>query len=202
MKKKTIDDIDDILSEQNTDPINKQLDDILGVYKAVAYKDLRHEHVKYFVDKFVDYSAKIHKAIFRDLISGVPALNFSNDSVSAIVTQVWKRKIYFRIYHDGVRSMNEIKEAALYAFWILKLQPFFTDDSDLTNKLNTKIALAHLLGGVLAFTKGMNKKNNGEKYCVNFDDSTIVELYYSFKYRDWSKEALMDMGERLVIHSK
>jgi hypothetical protein len=202
VKKKTIDDIEDILSEQNTDPINKQLDDILGVYKAVAYKDLRHEHVKYFVDKFVNYSAKVHKAIFRDLIPDIPALNFSDDSVSTIVTQVWKRKIYFRVYHDGVRSMNEIKEAALYAFWILKLQPFFTDDSNLTNKLNTKIALAHLLGGVLAFTKEMNKKNSAEKYGVNFDDSTIIELYYSFKYRDWSKEALMDMGERLVIHPK
>jgi len=202
VKKKTVDDIEDILSEQNTDPINKQLDDVLGVYKAVAYKDLRHEHVKYFVDKFVNYSAKVHKAIFSGLIPDIPAMNFSDDSVSTIVTQVWKRKIYFRIYHDGVRSMNEIKEAALYAFWILKLQPFFTDDSNFTNKLNIKIALAHLLGGVLAFTKGMNKNSGAEKYGVNFDDSTIIELYYSFKYRDWSKEALMDMGERLVIYPK
>jgi len=197
--------LDKIFSALSTDKISKQIDDILAVYRGAACRDLTPSQIKYFVDGFKDYVAKAYLDIFKINIPDVPALNFSNDSITTIVTQVWKRKVYFRVFHDGVRSMNEIKEAALYTFWILKLQPFYIPEQfESKNKLNVKIALKILLNGVAAFVRGKNKDltdtDKANRYDFNFSGSMIEGLYYSFKYRDWSKESLMDLGERLVVY--
>jgi len=195
--------LDKVCSVLNTDPLSKQIDDILAVYKGAACRDLTPKQIKYFVDGFKAYVAKAYLDIFKINIPNVPILNFSNDSITTIVTQVWKRKVYFRVFHEGVRSMNEIKEAALYAFWILKLQPFYiSEQSESKNKLNVQIALKVLLNGVAAFVRGKNKgqTDKAKRYDFNFSGSMIDGLYYSFKYRDWSKESLMDLGERLVVY--
>jgi len=192
-----------VFSALNTENASKQVDDILAVYKSVACRDLTPKQLRYFVDGFKGYIARAYSDIFKINIPNVPVLNFSNESITTVVTQVWKRKIYFRVFHEGVRSMNEIKEAALYAFWILKLQPFYiSEQPESKNKLNIQIALKILLNGVSAFVRGKNKSLNdaAKRYDFNFSGSMISGLYYSFKYRDWSKESLMDMGERLVVY--
>jgi hypothetical protein len=197
--------LDKLFFNPKSGKVSERLDAILGFYKGAACRELPHEYLKVLVDDFKDYVAIAYSEIFKINIPNVPVLNFSNESVSTVVTQVWKRKIYFRIFHEGVKSMNEIKEAALYAFWILKLQPFYISGQPQTiNKLNIQIALKIFLNGVISFVKGMNKKepNSTKKYAFNFSGSLISDLYYSFKYRDWSKESLMDMGERLVIYPR
>jgi len=195
--------LDKVFSAPDTEKISKRIDNILAVYKSAAYRDLPPKYLEYLVGEFKAYVARAYADVFRHHIPNIPELVFSNESITTIVTQVWKRKIYFRIFHEGVRSMNEIKEAALYAFWILKIQPFYIPKQpEFTNKINILVALRILLNGVGAFVYGKNKKEKdaAKKYAFNFSGSMISDLYYSFKYRDWSKESLMDMGERLVIY--
>ncbi len=50
-------------------------------------------------------------------------LAVSNECVIDIIDLVEKRRVYFHIFH-GI-EMSEWNEAALYCFWILKLQPFY-----------------------------------------------------------------------------
>jgi hypothetical protein len=197
--------LDKLFFNPKSGKVSERLDAILGFYKSAACRGLPHEYLQALVDGFKTYVATAYAEIFKINIPNVPVLSFSNESISTIATQVWKRKIYFRVFHEGVRSMNEIKEAALYAFWILKLQPFYiSGQPQTTNKLNIQIALKVFLNGVISFVNGMNRKepNTTKKYAFNFSGSLISDLYYSFKYRDWSKESLMDMGERLVIYPR
>jgi len=195
------------------EPVNQGLRGILKEYEAAAYKDLTLPQTNYFLGKFV----KRVKKAYRKLATAVstsqtayPDLEYCKEDVCKIVEQVWKRKIYFRIFHKGVTDMNELKEAALYSFWILKLQPFYINGQVCSkSKLNTTIALYILMSGLFTYTDGMNKKEvaraknepayKSRKFKYNLTPSKIPELHYSFKYRDWSKEALMDLTESLVI---
>jgi hypothetical protein len=34
---------------------------------------------------------------------------------------------------------------------------------------------------------------------INLSEKSIQALYYSFRYRDWSKEAMMDLAESIVF---
>jgi hypothetical protein len=107
--------------------------------------------------------------------------------------------------------MNEIKEVALYCFWILKLQPFYVKTDDYMSKLNAKMALYILLVGAILYAKKMNtrcvknarakKKPKASLLIVNTEDSIMDTLFYSFRFRDWSKEALIDLCEGLILPS-
>ncbi|MDR2577510.1 MAG: hypothetical protein LBC70_01685 [Chitinispirillales bacterium] len=190
--------------------IKKQLDEILKKYEGVTYEDLTESQSGYLINEFLTRARGAYSGVFSDPKSSPPPLSYSHRSIRTIVEQVWKRQIYFRVFHDGVKGMNELKEAALYSFWILKLQPFFiSGHTDPTNKLNVLMALKVLLNGVIAYVAGMNQKEADKKaedsayktktFRHNFNQPIIEELAYSFLYRDWSKEALMDLARSLVI---
>ena len=49
-------------------------------------------------------------------------LSVSDDCVLNIIDLVERRRVYFHVFH-GI-NMSEWNEAALYCFWIAKLQPF------------------------------------------------------------------------------
>jgi hypothetical protein len=123
-------------------------------------------------------------------------IEYSEDSIQKIVDLVFKRKFYFRAFHD-VEEINELKEISLYCFWILKLQPFYwakkgrsLDDSNF--KLNSKFALGIFLYGVRFYAE---QTGNG----FNWSERIIKDLSYSFSFRDWSKEALMDLAQSFII---
>jgi len=59
------------------------------------------------------------------------------------------------------------------------------------NELNAKIAL-HLFYSMLIYTA----RKNGKK--VNFTDSLNSGLFYSFRFRDLSKEAIMALAESMI----
>jgi len=44
-------------------------------------------------------------------------IEYSEDTVQKIIDLVYKRKIYFQVFH-GVDEINELKEISLYCFWI------------------------------------------------------------------------------------
>jgi hypothetical protein len=134
--------------------------------------------------------------------------------VAEIVERVRMRKLYFYIYHDiaSVDNVDEIKIASLYAFWTLKFHPFFWKDGYTSKchksgyEINAKVALNLFLSGVKLYadakTKAARKSGQSITYTVSFtreDTAAINDLYYSFCYRDWSKESLMDFAKSLVI---
>jgi hypothetical protein len=95
------------------------------------------------------------------------------------------------VFHN-VNGLNELKEASLYCFWILKLQPFLWLTTDKPNyQLNARIAL-----WIFTFFLHFYATQKGKK--INLSNDAIQNMYYSFRYRDWSKEALMDSAENLI----
>lgn len=143
-------------------------------------------------------------------------LIYEEDVVIEIVERVRMRKLYFYVYHNlsAPDDLNELKEASLYAFWILKLHPFRWRDNYYTNQatrfdnyeLNARVALALFLRGLRLYANSKTREaaEFAQKigYTVSLEKSpsdTLSKLYYSFRYRDWSKEALMDLAESMIL---
>lgn len=125
------------------------------------------------------------------------------DTVATIIEQVRRRKLYFHIFHK-TNGLNEAKEVALYAFWILKLQPFYWRgrESRLSSnsELNAKMAIAFFIMGLdfYAVEKTKNDKD-GKQYKLAISDYIVKNLVHSFVFRDISKEAMMDLAESLIV---
>lgn len=143
-------------------------------------------------------------------------LTYEDDVIIEIVERVRMRKLYFYVYHDlsSPDDLNELKEAALYTFWILKLHPFRWRDRYFTQqinpldnyKLNARVALSFFIRGLKLYAAGKTNESaqtaQKDVYTVSLTRSCsdiIQTLYYSFLYRDWSKEALMDLAESMII---
>ena len=105
-----------------------------------------------------------------------------------ICDRIEKRRVYFHIYYNK-RRMGELNEASLMCFWILKLMPF-SHQAVPTNELNAKIALYLLNNAVIYYARKYNKGAN---------ISLSENLYYAFRYRDLSKEAIMALAESMII---
>ena len=115
----------------------------------------------------------------------------SNGSVlGEICERIEKRRIYFHIFYDGC-EMGELNEGALMCFWIIKLMPFSHEKMH-ANELNAKIAL-YLLYRVLLYHAKKHSK------AVNVSEALFNDIYYAFRYRDISKEAMMVLAESLII---
>jgi hypothetical protein len=135
-------------------------------------------------------------------------------AVAEIVERVRMRKLYFYIYHTiaDVDSVDEIKIMSLYAFWTLKFHPFFWKEGYISKRqkagyeINAKVALNLFLSGIKLYadakTKAAKARGQNTIYTISFtreDTAAINDLYYSFCYRDWSKESLMDFAKSLII---
>jgi hypothetical protein len=143
-------------------------------------------------------------------------LAYEEDVIIDIVERVRMRKLYFYTYHNIMPpdDSNELKEAALYTFWVLKLHPFRWKAEyrgprvrPMSNyELNARIALGLFIRGLKLYADSKTllsaKMGQGDSFISSIERSSsevIETLYYSFRYRDWSKEALMDMAESMII---
>jgi hypothetical protein len=120
-------------------------------------------------------------------------LSLSIDCMSNVIDLVERRRVYFHVFHRIV--MSEWNEAALYCFWIAKLQPF----SDVpppnakarqSNEVNAAIAV-RLLCRAANRLRQRNGKDKLEKLNIN-------NLIHSFRYRDISKESIMAILEVMI----
>lgn len=190
------------------DPMEKELNGVLVKYSV--YEDLAPIQAKYLYERFIERAKSTYLVRLSKNYPKGAQLYFHNKDVYTLVEQVWKRKVYFRVFHKDVDGMNELKETALYCFWVLKLQPFYIYGSDDSmNKLNAQMALYILIAGALAYAKDMNAKNitnarakkltSAQVLSLNMNNSIFGDLYYSFQFRDWSKEALMDLCAGLIV---
>ena len=178
--------------------------------KFPVYGDLEPHYAHYLYNKFIGQVESIYLVSLSASYPNNPKIYPNKNDIYTIVEQVWKRKVYFRVFHKDVHGMNELKEAALYCFWVLKLQPFhLTGCTDSMNKLNAKIALRLLISGALTYTKNMNEKSLKEAIAnkrttrqnltLSMSLAIANDLFYSFQFRDWSKESLMDLCAGMII---
>jgi hypothetical protein len=109
-----------------------------------------------------------------------------------IIVRVDKRKAYYHCFHS--MEINECKEAALYAYWILKLRPFYITDKRYQNKfdaciINESFAI-YLIGLVLECTGRIKKTENIKASYCDF-------LEYSFRFRSFSIDSFVVLIESI-----
>jgi hypothetical protein len=111
------------------------------------------------------------------------------DIMYEIIERIEKRRIYFHIYYNGCK-MGELNEGSLMCFWIIKLNPFHFNGIP-NNILNAKIALCLFLNVLHYHTQKENIK-------LNITENMVNDIYYAFRFRDLSKEAIMILAESLI----
>lgn len=115
--------------------------------------------------------------------------------LAELLVRIDKRKDYFIIFHDDT-EMNEIKEAALVAYWLIKFKPFSVKEcrSELHIKygqINESFAVFVLYSAIKEKTKCVPNMN------FSISKEYNKKIMYGFKYWDISKEALMLIAESL-----
>jgi len=113
----------------------------------------------------------------------------SMDIMYEIIERIEKRRIYFHIYYNGCK-MGELNEGALMCFWIIKLTPFHLSGIP-NNILNAKIALCLFMNMLHYHTQKENVK-------LIITENMVNDIYYAFRFRDLSKEAIMILAESLI----
>jgi len=121
--------------------------------------------------------------------TGIENILVHEDSLLEIFDRIEKRRIYFHIFYNGCK-MGELNEGALMCFWIVKLCPF-TCSKVPPDILNAKIAL-FLFNRVLSLVSVKLHK----KVCIT--EQTVKDLFYSFRFRDISKESLMLLAGSMI----
>jgi hypothetical protein len=121
--------------------------------------------------------------------TGIANIVVHEDTLLEIFDRIEKRRIYFHIFYDGCK-MGELNEGALMCFWIIKLSPF-TCQKIPPDILNAKIAL-FLFNRVLSLVAAKLHKR------VLMTEQNVKDLYYSFRFRDISKESLMLLAGSLI----
>lgn len=112
-----------------------------------------------------------------------------------VILRVDKREGYFVVFHKGTQ-INEIKQAALVAYWILKFKPFMVNSDDPKrvhhySRINEGFAFFYILSAC--------KQHAEENHYIMRDVSNRLrdEIMYAFTYWDLSKESVILMAETI-----
>jgi hypothetical protein len=145
-------------------------------------------------DIIANKAAKLKEWIWEN-DSEIPKgkLSISEDCILNIIDLVERRRVYFHVFH-GI-NMSEWNEAALYCFWIAKLQPFaeilpLNAKARQINEVNAMIAV-RLLCRIVNSMRRINGKSK-------LGQLNLGNLIHSFRYRNMSKEAVMVLFENLI----
>lgn len=156
-------------------------------YQQPEWKIL-YERVAQLLDVFGEYITA-----HDDLT--IEEVDVNEELLAELLVRIDKRKDYFMIFHDNT-NMNEIKEAALLAYWILKFKPFKlkVDDIDRRKKygqINEAFAVYVLYSAV----KEETNRVSGMRFCVSSEYNR--KIMYAFRFWDLSKESLILVAETL-----
>ncbi len=122
----------------------------------------------------------------------------NKNMIGEITKRVDKRKEYFIIYHNET-YINEIKETALVAYWILKFHPFtLMYDKTTIERAKLRVNEGFAAFILLSAVKQHHKKNCGGDFPIT--EEYVKKLIYALKYWDLSKEAIMLIGETLSAY--
>ena len=109
-----------------------------------------------------------------------------------IIIRVDKRKAYYFCFHG--MEINECKEVALYAYWILKLRPFTITDKRYNNSIDAcsinESFVIYLIGLILENTSRIKRTDNIKNSYCDF-------LEYSFRFRNFSIDSFVVLIESI-----
>ena len=97
------------------------------------------------------------------------------------------------MFHEGTK-INEIKQAALTAYWILKFKPFMVNSSDpqrnhLYSRINEGFAAFYISSACRSYAKENHYPTRTRS------PRLIDELMYALTYWDLSKESVILIAE-------
>ena len=152
--------------------------------------------LKSWMDKLKQYLHNVVAAIVG--IEKKSDIKFNRSTLYEIFNRIEKRRVYFHIYHNGMK-MGEVYEGALLCFWILKLMPFRTENLPVSS-FNTRIAYIIFVNMLHYVANKTNKENERKgikkpKTRVNIRSKLMDDVMYAFQYRDLSKEAIMSLAD-------
>lgn len=115
--------------------------------------------------------------------------------IPRILLRVDKRKDYFLRFHEQTH-INEIKQAALMAYWIIKFKPFMVNTANLQDlqkfrRINEGFAAYYIFSAYIQCAIESNSLV-GEP-----SPQLMKELMYALTYWDLSKESIILIAETL-----
>lgn len=167
--------------------------------KVYKYKQPEWEELYDKLAEFLD-SFGLYVDVHRDL--KIDDIDVDKPLLAELLVRIDKRKDYFIIFHDDT-DMNEIKEAALFAYWLLKFKPFSIKDKN----SNLYMKYAQINEAFAVFVLYSTLKEAASRLS-NMEFSISKEynrkIMYAFKFWDVSKEALMLIAESLfeAMHTR
>ena len=117
---------------------------------------------------------------------------FSVDSLIGVVIGTHKRKVYYRCLHN--MEINEIKEAALYAYWIIKLKPFTIVDVRCIDEPGA--SAINELFALYVMSLALIETNRLADLC-DVTEGFLGELKFAFRYRDISMGSMLLLFESI-----
>jgi hypothetical protein len=147
-----------------------------------VFSHISQETVKSMIEKLNRYLSFFPKSNMIDDITADMHIIYE------IAERIEKRRVYFHVFYNV--NMNELNEVSLLCFWILKLHPFFSKSTQ-SDVLNAKIAISLFFTAASYSARASNKR-------INTADILVENLYYAFRFRDLSKEAIMAIAERII----
>ena len=153
-------------------------------YKRIPYENIE-KIVQLFQRRFDEFL----------LLKGFPLeteRHISFYTLIDVIVRVDKRKAYYYCFHN--MEINECKEAALYAYWIIKLRPFSITDKKYRNKFDACI----INESFAIFLIGLVLENTGRiKMTENMKNSYCNFLEYSFRFRSFSIDSFIVLIESI-----
>ncbi|MFP3041984.1 hypothetical protein LQZ19_09200 [Treponema primitia] len=115
----------------------------------------------------------------------------SKPAIFEMIERVEKRRVYFHVFYDGDK-MGELNEGSLLCYWILKLHPFSCPGTE-SDILNAKIALCLFTNTIYCYLQDTHKKK------AEISGKFVKDIYYSFRYRELTKESIMMLAASLCM---
>ena len=178
-----------------TEGTDKIINESNNIDDFPKFKNLEIDSAALKLIEFFKYYNKVLKTLgikSEDII-------FSRKDIFTIFQLIEKRRIYFKIFYGS--KLGEFNISALTCFWILKIHPFRHKDKKESSLINTQIAYYFFIESLYSHIKYINKKFKTNKK-LNITYKIANNLFYSFHYRDLSKEALMSLTDSLIYEEK
>lgn len=151
------------------------------------YENKKQDFFNTLINTFTDYAES------NDI--DISKVEFDFKLINEINIRVDKRRDYYIIFHKET-YLNEVRESALIAFWVLKFKPFLIASekgSDYNLNINCGFAAYIMLSSVSEYID-REFQSKKELYVT---EEYLKKLNYALKYWDLSKEALMLIAETL-----
>ncbi len=156
------------------------------------------------IDTIYQWFLNIAKTL-KIYIESIPELDFASDVVlnktliGEAAVRIDKRREYFVIFHDET-EINEVKEAALWAYWIIKFRPIGIKQeklSQLSGELQAQLEHINESFAVFLIYSAVMRETARCNVRFSINKEYTKKISYAFRYWHLNKSALMMIAESL-----